>query len=82
MEQINVRAKKWGNSIGIILPKSIVQRENINDGTDLIVSVLSRKRFTAGDLTELSKKLGLQRKLKNIDTQKALKKIDEAFWSE
>ena len=82
MEQINVRAKKWGNSIGIILPKSIVERENIDDGTDLVVNVRSRKRATAGDLIELSKKLGLQKKLKNIDTHRALKKVDEALWSE
>ncbi len=82
MEQINVKARKWGNSIGIVLPKFIVEREKIGDGTDLIVNVRSRKRSTAGDLTELSKAFGLLKKLKNIDTQKALKKIDEAFWPE
>ncbi len=82
MEQINVKAKKWGNSIGIVLPKFIVEKENINEGTNLVINVKSRNRATAGDLIELSKKLGLQKKLKNIDTQKALKKIDEIFWPE
>lgn len=82
MEQINVKAKKWGNSIGVILPKGIVEKENINEGTDLVINVHSKKSMTVGDLMNLSGKLGLSRKLRNVDTQKALKKVDEDFWSE
>jgi len=82
MELINVRAKKWGNSIGIVLPKFIVEKEKINEGTDLVVNVKARNRSTAGDLITLSKKLGLVRRLSKINTQEALKRVDEAFWSE
>ncbi len=82
MEQINVKAKKWGNSIGIVLPRYIVEKEGIGEGTDLVVSVKSKKVTTGGDLMELSKKLGIYKKLKNIDTQKALREIDKVFWPE
>lgn len=34
------------------------------------------------DLSRLGKKFGLDKKLKNIDTLKALKRVDEAFWPE
>ena len=82
MEQINVRAKKWGNSIGIILPSLIVEKERIREGTELIVNVKTKHQATVGDLLNYSRKSGLAKKLKNVDTQKALKEIDEAFWSE
>ena len=82
MELINVKAKKWGNSIGIVLPKPIVEKENISEGTDLVINVKAKNRTTAGDLAALSIKMGLVKKLSKINTQEALKKVDEAFWSE
>ena len=82
MEQINVKAKKWGNSIGIVLPKSIVEKEQIDEGTDLIVNVRTKKRTTVADLMELGRRLDMIKKLQKINTLKALKEVDEAFWSE
>lgn len=82
MEQITLKAKKWENSIGIVLPKFIVEKEGINEGTDLLVNVKSRNRSTAENLMSLSRKIGLKKKLKNVNTQKALKKVDQDFWSE
>ncbi|MEK6850826.1 MAG: hypothetical protein AABX85_04585 [Nanoarchaeota archaeon] len=82
MEQINVKAKQWGNSIGIVLPKHIVDKEKINDGTDLIVNVRTKHRTTVANLMELGKKLNLVKKLQKIDTQKALKEVDQEFWSD
>jgi len=82
MEQINVRAKKWGNSIGIVLPKFIVEKEKIDEGTDLVVNVRAKKRTTVADLMELGRRLNIIKKLQKINTRKALKEVDEAFWSE
>ena len=82
MEQMNVKLKKWGNSYGIIMPMKFVEKENLKDGSDLIVNVRVKRPMTAGDLMELSKKLGLAEKLKNIDTAKELKRIDKELWPE
>lgn len=79
MEQVNVKAKKWGNSIGIVLPKSLVEKEGINEGTDLVVNVRTKKRMTGGDLMELGRKLNIALKLRKIDTEKALKEVDRDF---
>ncbi|MBI2141346.1 AbrB/MazE/SpoVT family DNA-binding domain-containing protein [Candidatus Woesearchaeota archaeon] len=37
-----VFAKKWGNSIGIILPKDTVKSQGIKEGDDMVVSVFKR----------------------------------------
>lgn len=31
------RARKWGNSIGIVLPKDFVRQENIEEGDEVVV---------------------------------------------
>ena len=82
MEQINVKAKKWGNSFGVVIPKIIVEREKINEGTDLVISVRAKSRTKVKDLMEIGRRLGIARKLEGINTDKALKEVDEAFWSE
>ena len=35
MEVIKSKAKKWGSSIGIIIPKDVVEREKIKEGQDI-----------------------------------------------
>jgi antitoxin component of MazEF toxin-antitoxin module len=82
MEQIETRAKKWGNSLGIVLPSKVVEKEKIDEETDLVISVRTKKKTTVGELMEFSKKMGIAKKLSNVDTAKALKEIDRAFWPE
>ena len=82
MEQINVKVKKWGNSFGIILPMKIVEKEKLKEGTDVTIIVQPKKKTTVGDMMRISKELGLDKALKDIDTQKALREVDRAFWPE
>ena len=82
MEQIEVKAKKWGNSIGIVLPSSIVHKDKINEGTDLVISVRTKNKTTVGDMIRISRELGLDKALKNVDTKKALREVDKALWPE
>ena len=82
MEQINARIKRWGNSFGIVLPRGVVEKEELDEGSEIIVTVQHKKKMTAGDLMKISRKLGLDKKLKNVDTKKALREVDEAFWPE
>jgi len=39
MAEVVVTARKWGNSIGITLPKSIAEKEKIKDSDKLVISV-------------------------------------------
>ncbi len=82
MEQINAKIKKWGNSLGIVLPMKVVEKENLKEGLEITVTVQPKKKMTVGDLMKLSKELGLDKKLKNIDTSKALREVDKYFWPE
>ena len=77
MEQIHVKAKRWGNSYAVILPKPVVQRENIKSGTDLVISLRTNKAMTVGDLMALAKKHKWDKL--GIDTQKAMREVDAAF---
>ena len=47
-----VIAKKWGSSIGIILPKEIVEKQGIKAGDEIVVNV-----FRIGNLKDVFGKL-------------------------
>ena len=80
MEEIDVVAKKWGHSLGIILPKEIVQSQDINEGTIINIKITSKNKTTVRDLMELSEKLKLP-KIKKSTTQ-IMKEIDKELWAE
>ncbi len=80
MEQINVRVKKWGNSFGVVLPIRIVEKEKLKEGSEIMLTMQSKKKMTVGDLMKISRELGLDKALKNMNTKKALREVDKAFW--
>ena len=43
MESIVAKAKKWGNSVGIIIPKEVAEREGIRPGVAVEALVKSKK---------------------------------------
>ena len=40
--EIETKAKKWGSSIGIILPKSVVEANKIRENDKIIVEIKNR----------------------------------------
>lgn len=42
------KARKWGNSLGVVLPKDLVANEGIEEGDEILV-----KRKATGSLYEL-----------------------------
>ena len=48
-------ARKWGNSLGITLPKELVEQQNIKEGDKLVLPVVIKK----ADLTTV---FGIARK--------------------
>ena len=47
-----VIAKKWGSSIGVILPKEIVEKQGIRAGDEIVISI-----FRKGNLKDIFGKL-------------------------
>lgn len=82
MEQLKTKIKRWGNSFGIVVPMDIIRKENLREDADVTVSIQTSHTITVGELMDLSIKLGVATKLKNVDTQKALREVDKAFWPE
>ena len=62
--EIETRTKKWGSSLGIIIPKIIVERENLKQNQEIKILAVETK-----EKTRLKDIFG---KLKNwkIDSQK------------
>jgi len=44
MEAI-VKPKKWGNSVGVIIPKEIIEKENITLRDELIIHIEKKKNI-------------------------------------
>ncbi len=42
------KVKKWGNSLGIILPKKMVKQENIKESEYIKVTAIQKKRKING----------------------------------
>ncbi len=82
MEMIHGKLKRWGNSFGVVVPMEIVNKNRLKENSNVSFSLLSRKVSTGKDLMNVGREIGLDKKLKKIDTQRALREIDEVFSSD
>lgn len=66
MGTIQVRVRKWGNSLGLILPSETVEREKIKENQEINILILKDSRMvlreTFGMLKGKLKKTGQQLK--------------------
>ncbi|HUS50721.1 MAG TPA: AbrB/MazE/SpoVT family DNA-binding domain-containing protein [Candidatus Paceibacterota bacterium] len=46
--EVKTKAKKWGSSIGIILPKAVVEAKKIRENDEIIIEI--KNRPLAGEL--------------------------------
>jgi len=77
MEKTNVKVRKWGNSFGVILPKSIVDKQDIKDGMEIEIIVETKNKTKVKDVFGI-----LKGKLKRPEksTQEIMDEIDEELW--
>ena len=71
MIAITTKTKKWGNSIGVILPKGIAVKQHIKPEQEIILYMEDQKVSKVEELFGINKR--------KIDTAKALKEIDAMF---
>ena len=48
--EVETKTKKWGSSLGIIIPKEIVRKERIREGQEIKIDILSKKKTTGADI--------------------------------
>ena len=68
MPLIKVKAKRWGNSLGLLIPSGIARKEHIRENQNLDVLILPKTKT-------LQKTFGML-KVWKINTQKALDELD------
>ncbi len=44
---IQVEVKKWGNSMGVILPKVLVEKENLEEDDKIIIEIVKKADLSA-----------------------------------
>lgn len=55
MAIIETEAKKWGNSLGVILPKDVVDEENIKENQKITLLVIKDSKKTLNETFGLLK---------------------------
>ncbi len=48
--EVETRTKKWGSSLGIIIPKKIVREERIHEGQEIRIDILTKKKTSGEDI--------------------------------
>ena len=71
MMEIKAKTKKWGNSIGVLIPKEVIRRENIKPEQEIILTI-NKKPITKG------KDIWGTLKFKE-STEKLMRGIDKEF---
>ena len=74
MEKVTVRIKKWGNSLGIVLPMNVVKSKNLKEGSELEVLINLKNKTRVGDV------FGLLKNKWKKDTRRIMEEVDKEFW--
>lgn len=77
--EIETKTKKWGSSLGLIIPKEIVREERIRAGQKIRIDILTKKKTTGADIFEMVKKHPLPKRKDKRSTQEILDEIDKEF---
>ena len=72
MESKDVKVKKWGNSLGVVLPKEIVNKQNIKEGVIVRINIQTKNKTKAGDIFGILKDF-------TRSTDDLLKEVDRDF---
>ncbi|MCP6727533.1 MAG: AbrB/MazE/SpoVT family DNA-binding domain-containing protein [Patescibacteria group bacterium] len=48
--EIETKTRRWGSSLGVIIPKELVKEERLQEGQEIRIDILSRKKTTGADI--------------------------------
>lgn len=75
MQTFTATPKKWGSSLGIIIPKDVLEAEGVREGEEVEISVLKRKPSPVWDF------IGIMDD-EEMSTQEIMTLIDKELWNE
>ncbi|MBC8501340.1 MAG: AbrB/MazE/SpoVT family DNA-binding domain-containing protein [DPANN group archaeon] len=73
--EIECITRKWGNSIGITIPKEVVEKEHIMTNEKLIVNIKAKGKL-------FDRVFGIAKTNKKIDVEKEMKEIKRGWDNE
>ncbi len=73
MQELESQLRKWGRSIGVVIPSEAVKKEGLKEGSTVKLIVLNKT-------SALEETFGMLKLKKSTD--KILEEIDEEGWSE
>lgn len=76
MKTTNVKVKKWGNSLGIVIPKDILNDEDIKEGSELEITIRSKQKTKAKDI------FGILKDRIKKPTEQLMKEVDKDLWKD
>ena len=74
MESLNLKLKRLGNSLGIIVPSETVNQRNLREGEELVITIETKNKTTVGDMMREARRQKLKFKR---STQEVLDEIDK-----
>ena len=75
MEKTLARVKKWGNSLGIVLPKSLVENQKLKEGVEIEITIRPK------NVTKVKDIFGILKGKTKKSTAEIMKEVDKDFWS-
>ncbi|MBO3753828.1 MAG: AbrB/MazE/SpoVT family DNA-binding domain-containing protein [Candidatus Brockarchaeota archaeon] len=75
MVEIKVKTRKWGNSIGIIIPKEVVKREKLKSGQEISILILKNSGI-------LKRTFGSMRDRIKKPTQRIMDELDRELYGQ
>lgn len=73
METKDIKVRKWGNSFGIVLPKDMVEKQDIKEG------IIVRINIQVKDKTKAKNIFGILKGKIKRDTEVLLNEVDKDF---
>lgn len=73
MEKTNTKIKKWGNSLGVILPNELVKSQNLKEGLDIEIHITTPQKTKVKDI------FGALKDWKK-DTDEIMREVDKELW--
>ena len=74
METIEVKVKKWGNSLGVVIPKEVINSKNLKEGSELELVIKPLNKTKVKNVFGI-----LKGKIKKSSDQ-ILKEVDKELW--
>ena len=71
MMEIKTKTKKWGNSIGILIPKEAIRKENIKPDQEVTITISSKP------ITKVKDIFGTMKFKESTD--KLMREVDKEF---